>query len=122
MFDKEAEKWVENNLHNTEEDYIKAYKEGVEFAYNKVNEWHNLNENYKDLPNEGEWVEGLYIQYYKDEPQWDVFKVRWYHEIGELDEKLVCWYSSDDCWNKVDEPDYWRKITLPTRNEHDRKY
>ena len=61
MFDKEAEKWVENNLHNTEEDYIKAYKEGVEFAYNKVNEWHNLNENYKDLPNEGEWVEGLYI-------------------------------------------------------------
>lgn len=22
--------------------------------------WHNLNKNYKDLPNEGEWVEGVY--------------------------------------------------------------
>lgn len=31
-----------------------------------VEEWHNLNENYKDLPNEGEWVEGLYLYYYKD--------------------------------------------------------
>lgn len=87
-----------------------------------MEEWHNLNENYKDLPNEGEWVEGLYIWYYKDEPRWDVFKVRWYYEIGELDEKLVRWYSSDDCWNKVDEPDYWRKIILPMRNEHDRNY
>lgn len=92
-------------------------------------EWHNLNENYKDLPNEGEWVEGLYIWYYKNEPRWDVFKVRWYYEIGELDEKLVRWYSSDennscerDYWNKVDEPDYWRRIVLPTRNEYDRNY
>lgn len=88
----------------------------------KANEWHNLNENSKDLPGEDEWVEGLYIWYYKDKPQWDIFKVRWVYEIGELDEKLVCWYSSDDCWHKVDEPDYWRKINLPTRNEHDRKY
>lgn len=93
------------------------------------NEWHNLNENSNDLPNEGEWVEGLYIWYYKDELRWDVFKVRWYYEIGELDEKLVRWYGNDeydtydrDYWNKVDEPDYWRKITLPTRNEYDRKY
>ena len=96
---------------------------GAEFGYNKANEWHNLNENYKDLPNEGEWVEGLYIWYYKDEPHWDIFKVRWCYEIGELDEKLVRWYSSDETnWNKVDEPDYWRKITLPTRNKHDKKY
>ena len=40
MFDKEAEKWVENNLHNTEEDYIKAFKDGAEFGYNKaMKEW-----------------------------------------------------------------------------------
>ena len=92
--------------------------------------WHNLNENYKDLPNEGEWVEGLYLYYYKDKVHWDVFKVRWYHEIGELDEKLIRWYSADenseygdrDYWNKVDAPDYWRRITLPTRNEYDRNY
>lgn len=38
MFEKEAEKWVENNLHNTEEDYIKAFKDGAEFGYNKANE------------------------------------------------------------------------------------
>ena len=99
-----------------------SFKDGAEFGYNKANEWHNLNENSNDLPDEGEWVEGLYIWYYKDEPQWDTFKVRWFYEIGELDEKLVRWYSSDDPWNKVDEPDYWRKITLPTRNEYDRNH
>lgn len=87
-----------------------------------MEEWHNLNANYNDLPNEGEWVEGLYIWYYKDEPKWDVFKVKWLHDIGELDEKLIRWYSYDDCWNNVDAPDYWRKITLPMRNEYDRNY
>ena len=41
MFEKEAEKWVEKNLHNTEEDYIKAFKDGAEFGYKyKENEWH----------------------------------------------------------------------------------
>ena len=40
MFEKEAEKWVEKNLHSTEEDYIKAFKDGAEFGYNKANEWH----------------------------------------------------------------------------------
>ena len=38
MFEKEAEKWVENNFHNTEEDYIKAFKDGAEFGYNKAKE------------------------------------------------------------------------------------
>lgn len=105
--------------------YEEGFKDGAEFGYNKANEWHNLNENCKDLPNEGEWVEGLYIWYYKGEPCWDVFKVRWYYEICELDEKLVRWYSYDEnnsYENKIDEPDYWRKITLPMRNEYDRNY
>ena len=31
---------VEKNLHSTEEDYIKAFKDGAEFGYNKANEWH----------------------------------------------------------------------------------
>ncbi len=39
MFEKEAEEWVENNLHSTEEDYIKAFKDGAEFGYNKADEW-----------------------------------------------------------------------------------
>lgn len=38
MFEKEAEKWVENNFHNTEEDYIKAFQDGAEFGYNKADE------------------------------------------------------------------------------------
>ena len=48
MFEKEAEKWVENNFHNTEEDYIKAFKDGAEFGYNKANEWHYVKDG--DLP------------------------------------------------------------------------
>ena len=129
MFEKEAEKYATVDLPDgyTKIDYQKKadWQKGAEFGYNKANEWHNLNKNYKDLPNEGEWVEGLYIQYYKGEPCWDVFKVRWYYEIGELDEKLVCWYSyneNNSYENKIDEPDYWRKITLPMRNEYDRNY
>ena len=51
MFEKEAEKWVENNLHSTEEDYIKAFKDGAEFGYNKANEWHYVKDG--DLPNTG---------------------------------------------------------------------
>lgn len=38
MFEKEAEKWVENNLHSTEEDYVKAFKDGAEYGYNKAKE------------------------------------------------------------------------------------
>ena len=122
MFETELEEWADK-MYPCDGQAQRYLIEGAIFGYNKANEWHNLNENYKDLPNEGEWVEGLYIWYYKDEPHWDVFKVRWCYEIGELDEKLVRWYSSDETnWNKVDEPDYWRKITLPTRNEHDKKY
>ena len=121
MFEKEAEEYraKRKDCQYFSESYKnrieKAFKDGAEFAYNKANEWHNLNENSKDLPGEDEWVEGLYIWYYKDKPQWDIFKVRWVYEIGELDEKLVCWYSSDDCWHKAEEPDYWRKINLPTK-------
>ena len=125
MFEKEAEDnkppYAFCALDTKCELWKDGFQKGSEFGYNKANEWHNLNKNYKDLPDEGEWVEGLYIWYYKDKPHWDVFKVRWYYEIGELDEKLVCWYSSDDCWNKVDEPDYWRRIVLPTRSEYERQ-
>lgn len=35
MFEKEAEDWIKNNLHNTEEDYIKAFKDGAEFGFRK---------------------------------------------------------------------------------------
>lgn len=50
MFEKDAKEWVENNLHSTEEDYIKAFKDGAVFGYNKANEWHFVK--YGDLPKE----------------------------------------------------------------------
>lgn len=34
-------------------------------------------------------MEGLYLWYYKGELHWDVFKVRWFYEIGEVDEEKV---------------------------------
>lgn len=46
MFEKEAEEWVENNLHSTEEDYIKAFTDGAEFGYN---------EKYSEFENELKW-------------------------------------------------------------------
>ena len=127
MFDKEAEEYRKDlkSKFFMSEQQLDLACQGFNDGYNKANEWHNLNKNYKDLPNEGEWVEGLYIWYYKGEPCWDVFKVRWYYEIDELDEKLVRWYSYDEnnsYENKIDEPDYWRKITLPMRSEYDRTY
>ena len=42
MFEKEAEEWIKNNFHSTEEDYIKAFEDGAEFGYNKANEWHYM--------------------------------------------------------------------------------
>ena len=59
MFEKEAEEWVENNLHSTEEDYIKAFKDGAEFGYNKANEWHYVKDG--DLPKDfGNYVVAFY--------------------------------------------------------------
>ena len=72
MFEEEAERWVENNLHNTEEDYIKAFKDGAEFGYNKANEWHYVKDG--DLPSEeGGWVcnqDGLPCYYDWSTEQW----------------------------------------------------
>lgn len=57
--EKEAEEWLCNNLHSaSEEDYIKAFKDGAEFGYNKANEWHDLKVDPNDLPkkNKSYWV------------------------------------------------------------------
>lgn len=86
MFEKDAEKYISNlDECRTKDSMMDSFKDGAEFGYNKANEWHNLNKNYKDLPYEGEWVEGLYIRCYKGEPKREVFKVRWCYEIGELE-------------------------------------
>lgn len=55
MFEKEAEKYAENNAYKYASDYItcqEAYKDGAEFGYNKANEWHYVKDVncYEDLP------------------------------------------------------------------------
>ena len=51
MFEKEAEEWVKKEFplleleHTNLEESIteyRAYKDGAEFGYNKVNEWHEI--------------------------------------------------------------------------------
>jgi hypothetical protein len=92
MFEKEAEKWVENNLHSTEEDYIKAFKDGAEFGYNKGfefgvksnekvnqivdNEWHYVKDG--DLPKHDNEVlvllkdETMQVDYYFSKVGWNI--------------------------------------------------
>lgn len=67
MFEKEAEdsfkckkilyKW-ETDKHS----YIDGFKDGVEFGYNKANEWHDLRKDPNDLPDIHclNWVIALY--------------------------------------------------------------
>ena len=65
MFEKEAEKYAENNAYKYASDYItcqEAYKDGAEFGYNKANEWHDLRKDPNDLPDIHclNWVIALY--------------------------------------------------------------
>ena len=65
MFEKEAEKYAENNAYRYASDYItcqEAYKDGAEFGYNKANEWHYVKDGI--MPAENQWVlvyNGSYI-------------------------------------------------------------
>jgi hypothetical protein len=52
-----------NNLHSTEEDYIKAFKDGAEFGYNKANEWHYVKDG--DLPKDDKQYLVLFSYNYK---------------------------------------------------------
>ena len=76
MFEKEAEEWVENNLHSTEEDYTKAFKGGAEFGYNKANEWHYVKDGYypKDSNNVLVLLKDKIIQvdYYFSKIGWNI--------------------------------------------------
>ena len=54
MFEKEAEEYASQGGLSKEKHFFGvktiAFKDGAEFGHNKANEWHNLNENHKDLP------------------------------------------------------------------------
>jgi hypothetical protein len=112
MFKKEAEKWVENNLHSTEEDYIKAFKDAAEFGYNKANEWHYMKDVncYEDLhfpPEEEEKGRVL------------IWKVQ---VITEKGVRLpVCYHcgSYGDLWYEINAYHViaWKEIVLPKEIE-----
>lgn len=61
MFEKEAKQYADNNCECYEyedfsvddrENVEKAYHQGANDVYNKLNKWHNLEENPNDLPKE----------------------------------------------------------------------
>lgn len=104
MFEKEAEKWVENNLHSTEEDYIKAFKDGAEFGYNlakeemdylnkhwrseeerKANEWHFVKDELPD--HNGQFYVAL-------KGQTETFILN--YDYDEYDESKMVWLDNDD--------------------------
>lgn len=65
MFEKEAEKYAENNAYKYASDYItcqEAYKDGAEFGYNKANEWHYVKDG--DLPKVGQKCYFIYSNFY----------------------------------------------------------
>ena len=105
MFEKEAEdsfkckkvlyKW-ETDKHS----YIDGFKDGVEFGYNKANEWHYLKDGI--MPEENQWVlvyDGSYTvcNYHSNTP------IKWL----------------DNYENEVYESTIiaWREIVLPKESE-----
>ena len=99
MFEKEAEEWVENNLHSTEEDYIKAFKDGAEFGYNKANEWHFVKDG--DLPKDEEY-------------KWCVSS-RGYPYVARYEELFVSWTNREN--KEVMCPYAWKEIVFPKESE-----
>ena len=108
MFEKEAEKYAENNAYKYASDYItcqEAYKDGAEFGYNKANEWHYPSKG--ECPKEGENV----LCYCK------VVNVKFYcvgHTIIGGDNKIR-WWSSDRS-EKLNVY-AWKEITPPKEIE-----
>ena len=103
MFEKEAEEWVENNLHSTEEDYINAFKDGAEFGYNKANEWHFVSK--EGHPNKDDIYltirkDGLHLG---DYCQWG---------DGDIDCQSWCDYPSEE-EIQDDSVIAWKEIVLP---------
>ena len=97
MFEEKAEEWVKNNLHSTEEDYIKAFKDGAEFGYNKANEWQYVSE--KGTPK----TEGHYLVCLRNKDK-DIL------DCWILYDKDVGWYSMQI---RIKDIYAWKEIVPP---------
>ena len=91
MFEKEAEEWVENNLHSTEEDYIKAFKDGAEFGYNKANERHSPEEHI----DKDKVVLGIIKHCNKTRYSLVQWNGEWWYQYGtyNAEVRLIAWYN-----------------------------
>lgn len=100
MFEKEAEEWVENNLHSTEEDYIKAFKDGAEFGYNKANERHSPDEHIdKDMV-----VLGIIKHCNKTRYSLVQWNGEWWYQYGtyNAEVRLIAWYNIPELPKEVE--------------------
>ena len=107
MFEKEAEKWVENNLHSTEEDYIRAFKDGAEFGYNKANEWHYVSK--EGFPSKDD----IYLIIRKDGLHLGDYCCG---GDGDIDCQSWCDYPSEE-EIQDDSVIAWKEIVLPKESE-----
>ena len=114
MFEKEAEKYAENNAYKYASDYIscqEAYKDGAEFGYNKANEWHYVK---NGLPK----TSGKYLVYTGGEP----FILDFATEVNSFGYWVVSlgddWGVQDEDFETVkdrgeDDVIAWKEIGLP---------
>ena len=118
MFEKEAEKYAENNAYKYASDYItcqEAYKDGAEFGYNKANEWHKQEvDDIYDLISE-DWSVKYFICIMKDKSQ--------VAATGNCDEgndggvSVNLFFEHDDEKYDIDDIVWWKEIVLPKETE-----
>ena len=106
MFEKEAEDYVDNNFYDLIEkvqEILKvAFKDGAEFGYNKLNEWHYMED---ELPPKKVPLNIITFDKNKKRRVW----------VGEYDGGNGQWWTG--YFNHfIDVPYAWREIVLPKEN------
>ena len=125
MFEKEAEEWVVNNLHSTEEDYNKAFIDGAEFGYNKG--YHDAEEHYMNvidsqhkLVEESKANEWYYVKDGDLPPKTTLVLIKacGCFILGWLDDNDV-WHNDSDNGARIPKDNIyaWKEIVLPELKE-----
>ena len=120
MFEREAEEyyngqydaWLEGEEgYALEEEVEQAFKDGAEFGYNKVNEWHYVKDG--DLPPERLEGKQILVVPQKHKFTEPMFVVGYYllseYRVG-VEKKF---YFDSDCRDEIDKPYAWKEIVLP---------
>ena len=108
MFEKEAEKYAENNAYKYASDYItcqEAYKDGAEFGYNKANEWHRVSDKLPALD--------VFVYLWKKGDDFPVVACR-HIFCGQKEWVWDCMWGSGYTMSQSKGKDYlWKEIVLP---------